>query len=230
MKNKLTALSKDKNRMWAVPGLIEFEQIESAKAALNVQPYLDYFERQVYAALNVPPVLMGKPEGSNRTTAKVMMDSFERYVNSLQAILADSVKVLLRRFGFGEVPELVFDEIAPEDEASRVLRLQRMLGSDRSTGWITVDEARELTPEVHGNWAEVSNKQSISKKEKEAEEEAKQDRVAARSAVKRQQPPGMAPGESPAQKRKKPPPSERGEKSGTRSAGERGSQTTGPGT
>jgi len=197
VKNQLKKLSIDKSRLWAVPGVIDFQQIESARAAFNISPYLDYFERQIYAALNVPPILMGKPEGSNRTSARVMMDSFERYVKSLQRILADSVKVILHRFGFGDVPDIIFNEISPEDDSARVLRIQRMLGSDRSTGWITVDEARQMSPEVHGTWKEAMEKQSIPDYDKIAAKSKAKDNVKKTTKKKRQQPKGKAPGEAP---------------------------------
>lgn len=169
MRKAMEKLNIDRNRQWAVPAIIDFEQIESSRAAYNVSPYLNYFERQVYAALNVPPVLMGNPEGSNRTTAQVMMDSFERYVNALQGVLADAIKTLLRRFGFGQVPDVIFEEISPEDEAARVLRTQRMLGSDRSRQWITRDEARQMTPEVSGTWKEALDNRSYKPEDEKVE-------------------------------------------------------------
>jgi len=167
MKDALGKIDIDKNRLWAVPSLINFKQLESSRAAFNVSPYLDYFERQVYAALMVPPVLMGKPGDSNRSSANVMMDSFERYCRSLQRIMAESIKTILHRYGMGEVPEIVFNPIAQEDEDAMILRYQRMLGSDRSTGWATRDEIRNMTPGLQGTWAEAVDKQTIPEKEKE---------------------------------------------------------------
>jgi len=189
---KLKQLSINKNRFWAVSGLVDFQQIEAARAALNINYMLDYYERQVYAALQVPPVLMGKPEGSNRTTAKEMRDSFERYVKSLQSILAQHIKIVLHRFGMGEVPDIIFFEITPEDEDAKTLRFQRKLGSDRSTGWATIDEIRALDPELHGTWKEAIAKQTVPDWEK----------MGIKPPV---QTPEGVPGGTPRQKKEKPP-------------------------
>lgn len=63
------------------------EAIGSEGKALNIDSYLEYFKKRVFAAIGVSPVDMGESDSSNRSTAQTQSKSLTESVEAVQTLL-----------------------------------------------------------------------------------------------------------------------------------------------
>ncbi len=128
-----------------VRGDVAVDVVPSLTKDVNIQFWLDYLYKQREAVLGVPKIFMSEPEGTNKSTAEVVMQEYVTRLRMMQEILSgiletDLFKQLIKHeFGEGvEIPKIKWKPIweAPlQDKAAYLVNLVE-------NGIVTVSEAR----------------------------------------------------------------------------------------
>lgn len=131
--------------------LVEMNMVGAQRAAMDLGPSLKYIEHQVVSGLQVPLSLLGRGEGSNRATAEVQLESFQRRTKSIQRVLKEDTenqifKAHLQAIHgeeFEDIPEMVWGEPEERQEEANIDVIIKLKGA----GVITAQKANELLPE-----------------------------------------------------------------------------------
>jgi hypothetical protein len=128
-----------------VRGDVAVDVVQSMTKDVNLQWWLDYLYKQREAVLGVPKIFMSEPEGTNKSTAEVVMQEYVTRLRMMQEILSDILETDLfkqlieHKFGVGvEVPEIKWKPIwdaSLQDKAAYLVNLVE-------NGIVTVTEAR----------------------------------------------------------------------------------------
>jgi hypothetical protein len=124
---------------------VAVDVVQSMTKDVNLQWWLDYLYKQREAVLGVPKIFMSEPEGTNKSTAEVVMQEYVTRLRMMQEILSDILETDLfkqlieHKFGVGvEVPEIKWKPIwdaSLQDKAAYLVNLVE-------NGIVTVTEAR----------------------------------------------------------------------------------------
>ena len=116
-----------------VRGDVAVDVVPSLTKDVNIQWWLDYLYKQREAVLGVPKIFMSEPEGTNKSTAEVVMQEYVTRLRMMQEILSDILETDLfkqlieQKFGVGvEVPEIKWKpiwEATVEDKAKYLVNL-----------------------------------------------------------------------------------------------------------
>ena len=152
-------LSKLKNRtaasIIAVKGDVELKELEGVARNLNLNWYLQYILNRRYQALGVPPIIMGVPEGTNRSTSEVVFQDFITRLQIIQNQIGDAIETQvlwpLIKTNFGpdvEKPKIIWKPIVEEDRNMRAQRLIQAL----QAGAVSINEFRQAIgyPKIDG--------------------------------------------------------------------------------
>ena len=132
--------------MLAVKSDVSIEELEGVSRSLNLGWWLQYLLTRRYQALGVPPVIMGVPEGTNKSTGEVTFQDFTTRLQIIQKQISDAIETQvlwpLAKVNFGEKiekPRIVWKPIVEED---RNMRAQRLIQA-RQANTISVNEFRQ---------------------------------------------------------------------------------------
>ena len=157
---EVTQFSTDLEDIQADTELVTDDRVEgvvigSQKEVINLAPALEYYVSQIIAGTGVPPVSIGIPIKTDRATAEIQLDVFDRKSKSLQNLISNITEkqIFLRHLQlvFGEdikpdeVPELVWGE--PEQRQER--EDMKILIELANAGVITPQKANELLPDEY---------------------------------------------------------------------------------
>lgn len=138
---------------------VDFKSFDASKD-MGFKEALQEARLEIVVGMLVPPIMIGIPEGSNRASADVELQSFDRRVASLQKSIQYKVdNELLKPLGFDKI-NFVLDKSSKRDEVRELERVNLM------KGLITLNEARaelglseldeEEYPEANKLWADFA--------------------------------------------------------------------------
>lgn len=97
-----------------VEGDIDFRPLNT-QSDDNI-PLLEYQRTQILMALQIPPIVMGLPDNSNRSNSEVQVRTFDANVHALQVVVTDATtRFLFKLLGF-ETSSMSFKPIDKRDE------------------------------------------------------------------------------------------------------------------
>jgi SPP1 gp7 family putative phage head morphogenesis protein len=101
--------------------------------------YLKYLREQIVTSMLVPPIMLGIPEGSNKSNSDVQIKAFDRRIRAIQQAIEYKINMHLIKFGFG------FDKI--EFRFKRVNKAEELRDMEivqKYEGIATLNEVREM--------------------------------------------------------------------------------------
>lgn len=95
---------------------IDFKSF-TANEDMQFQKLISELRSEIVTAMLVPPIMLGIPEGSNRSNSEVQMAAFDRRINAIQTAIEYKINMVLirERFGFDKV-EFKFVRPSKKDE------------------------------------------------------------------------------------------------------------------
>ena len=101
--------------------------------------YLKYLREQIVTSMLVPPIMLGIPEGSNKSNSDVQIKAFDRRIRAIQQAIEHKINMHLIKFGFG------FDKIQFRfKRINKAEELRAMEIVQKYEGIATLNEVREM--------------------------------------------------------------------------------------
>jgi len=99
---------------------------------------LEYVRQEILTGMGVPPILLGLPEGSNRASADIEMQGFDRRVKSMQSVIEYEVnqRIVKEKMGFTKVRFKL-------DQPNKRDTIQELDIANKMMGFATLNEIRK---------------------------------------------------------------------------------------
>ena len=128
---------------------IEIKPVGSNIVDIQFGNYLEYLQRQETFALNMYPILLGMPEGSNKASSEVQLKAFAYHVKAKQAEVEFFVNTMLFPKLFGDDNDVLikFREVNTDDllkKATVKLYLGRAYSQLAKTGVLSPEQAQQM--------------------------------------------------------------------------------------
>ena len=145
---------------WVTTSAVEIEAVGTRQKMMQVDGLVKSVENQLIGGLQIPALFMRGGESTNKATADVELQVFDRKVKALQTVVAMQIEdYLLPKIADGKV-KIVWNEFSAEGELTRAQRLQLLTASG-----VRIDIALQMVG--LGTWTDDVKKASEEMKEEQ---------------------------------------------------------------